>query len=334
MKKYQLILAFIVGILILSLTGCYTQLGTVKHEKPRYSEEYLYDEYDRNYQNDTTYYDDERTVINNYYYDGASWHPRHRWMFSYYYPSYYWPSVAFSYAYYDPWFYDRYWYYDPWICGTPWVYYGYYRPYSYYDPYYYWWGSRYYVTGKSSYPRTNRDFGSTRGQAGRRDLDEPRDGNYSGRGRSDLPTGVGVTGTGGRSQSDSPGEIRKPSRNDGSTRSVTPRTDDRSGSRRDEGTRGGSRRDRYERQSREPNQPQPSGRESGRAIEKRGSSERGSSRSEEPRSYSPPPPPASSSPAPAPAPAPSQPPARGSDSRGGSSDDNSSSRGGSTRGGR
>ncbi len=331
MQYKQLIFTIFVAIFALVISGCYTQLGTVKNESPEYTEEYSGEEYTQDSQNDNEYqYDDRAAVINNYYYDGAYWYPRHRWMFSSYYPSYYWPSVAFSYAYYDPWFYDRYWYYDPWVCGTPWVYYGHYNHYNYYNPYYYYWGSGYYGGGKTI-TRTNRDFGDTRG--GRADIDQPRDGRPAGHGRSDLPSGVGVVGSSGRSQSDSPVNVRKPSRNDGSTRGVSPRTGERPSARKGDATRSGSRRDRYDGESRGTRPSQPSGNESGRTIERGGSNDRGGSRSEDTRpSYVPPPPPASSSPAPA-AP-PSQSPSRGGDSRSGSNDNNSSSRGGSTRGGR
>ncbi|MDI6779498.1 MAG: hypothetical protein QME25_04805 [Bacteroidota bacterium] len=337
MKTQKYLIIATLGLVVL-ISGCYTQLETIKNEK-KYVDEYYdnnrIENYSQEEQSDTFYYDrDGRTIINNYYFDGGAWYPRYRWMFSYY-PSYYWPSYAFSMVYYDPWFYDRYWYYDPWICGTPYVYYPhYYYPYYYGSYYPYYWGSHYYISTTGTVERTKRDFGNQRDKGGRgAPTYDDRQDRISGRGGLDLPTGVGVTGGGGRSQTGSTPEVRKPSRGDGTSGKVTPRSTDRSGSSRGEGSqsRSGSRRDRYENSDRGQSVP-PATRESGRRNEGSGRRDEGSTRSGETRTYTPPPPP---TPQPAPSsPPPSSPPPQRGNSRGGSDSGDSGSRGGNTRGGR
>ncbi len=311
-------------VIAIFFVGCYTQLGTLKSDKSVNEEYYSYEQSPNyNYDSDTTYYEGG-TTINNYYYDGNYWYPRPYWAFSYYYPSYYWPSVAFGYVYNDPWFYDRYWRYDPWICGTMYVHYPhyYYYPYYYGSYYPYYWTPQYYVTTTGSIERTRRDFGNQRDQGGRQapTYDDRQD-RVSGRSGLDLPTGVGVIGGSGRSQAGSTPDVQKPSRGEGASREVTPRSTDRSGSTRGESgqSRSGSRRDRYENPDRGQSTP-PVTRDSGRRNEGSGRRDDGSTRSGETRTYTPPP----SSPAPS-----SPPPLRGGNDSG-----DSGSRGGSQRGGR
>ncbi len=329
MKIKMIIAAFSI---IALLPGCYTQFDTLKQERKIVNEDYSYSENDRY---ESEYYSDTisrtgNTIINNYYYDGWRWYPRYPWAYSYYYPSYYWPSISFGVVYADPWFYDRYWYYDPWDlwCWTPYVYYPhpFYSP-SYYYPSYYWRTPWYYVSDKGDVVRTKRDFGENRGSIDRGpQTSENRPDRFDG-GRSgfDLPTGVGLTGSGGRSQTGSGDQVRGKSRSGDDTRSVSPRSSDRSGTGRGERgiSRPDSRRERYEQPSRGRENSPPSSRDEGR------SNDRGSRG--ETRTYTPPPPPPSAPPS---SPPPSSPPSRGSDSRGGSNDSNQGSRGGNTRGGR
>ncbi len=298
---------------ILILSGCYTQLGTVRETKSDYQEKnYSYN--DQDYESDTLYDREGNTVINNYYFDGY-WYPRYRWMFSYYYPSYYWPSYSFYIAYRDPWFYDWYWYYNPlYWCYTPMV------TYPIYYPPYYWSYPWYYVSRDGNVISTRRDFGNQRGAA---QTDRSPFGNEDrfGTGRSgyDIPNAIGVTGS-GRSQSPSNEQIRGKSRSGESSRSVTPRTGDRSGSNRGESQRPPSRRERYEQPGRSDDNNRSSGSDRGRSNENK----------EGTRIYTPAPPaPQPSSPPPS-----SPPPSRGGDSRGNSNKDNGSSRGGNSRGGR
>lgn len=309
-------------------TGCYTQLGAVKSESRQIVEEdYSYEQEDNYSDYDTTYTEgNSGSNYENYDYSERSWYPRPRWSFSYYYPSYYWPSVAFGYVYNDPWFYDRYWYYDPWICGTPWIYYpAYYYPSFYYPPYYtnYWWSDNYYVTSTGTVTKTRRDFGSSRDndKRGNTAIDDRTD-RMPTRSGYDLPTGVGVTGSGGRSAAGKTSDVQRPSRGTSSSREVAPRGSDRS--RRSDSPSSGSRRERYERTDRGQSTPPASG--PSRGSESTPRRDDGTST----RTYTPPP----SAPAPS-APAPSSPPpSRGGDSRGGSNDNNQGSRGGSNRGGR
>ena len=157
MKAYAFVLALLIGAL---LSGCYTQLSTVKSER---EEEYTYTRNDQ--EEDTTSYDSgSRGTYHDYDYD--DWdrpYPRFRAYMNYYYPAYYWPSIGFTLAYSDP-YYGWSWYgYDPWWCGTPQIVYAwpvYYYPYYYYPYSQSRWG--HYAWGGGGV-RTNRDFGSTRG---------------------------------------------------------------------------------------------------------------------------------------------------------------------------
>lgn len=318
--KTKIILFSTIISIVLILSGCYTQLGTVRDTKSDYQEEeYSYNNQD--YDSDTLYDREGNTIINNYYFDGY-WYPRYRWMFSYYYPSYYWPSYSFYIAYRDPWLYDwywdRYWYYDPlYWCYTPMV------SYPIYYPPYYWNYPWYYVSRDGDVKSTRRDFGNQRGpaQTDRSPFDRNDDRFGTGRSGYDIPNAIGITG-GGRSQNPTTEQMRGKSRSDESSRSVTPRTGERSVSGRGDSQRPPSRRERYEQPGRGDESNRTSGSERGRRSENR----------EGTRIYTPPPAPAPqpSSPPPSSSPAPS----RGGDSRGGSSNDNGNSRGGNTRGGR
>lgn len=307
MKSKYLIITFLFALLI---SGCYTQLGTVKQERENYDEEYTY-EY-QNFNTDTIYERDGRTIINNYYFDGY-WYPRYRWMFSYYPSWYYWPSSFFSVTFYDPWYWDRYWYYDPYPwCYYPWV------SYPIYYPPYYWYRPIYVVTRDGEVTRTRRDFGNQRDRlSGRSDNEMSLDRFGGGRSDFNIPPAVGVTGT-GRSSNQGSEQIRGKSRSGEDSRSITPRSSSRSSSNKGESKRPPSRRERYEQPARESN--------SGRSGTIQSNDDR---KREGTRIYTPAPP--SSTPS---APA-SPPPSRGGDSRGssGGSNDNNS-RSGNTRGSR
>jgi hypothetical protein len=300
-------------VFMIFFAGCYTQLGTVKSEGNETEETYSYDRNeDNNYDSDTTY-TEGGTTVNNYFYDGNNWQPRSYWMFDYYYPSYYWPSTAFGFAYNDPWFYDSYWHYDPWICGTPFVYYPAYYPPYYGSPYYqnYWWADNYYVTNTGTVKHTKRDFGGSRDRDLRPGTTEvDRTDRTFNPGRTDLPTSVGISGSGGRTPSGKATGVQNTTRGTTSSRGVAPRGVDRT--RRGESTGTGSRRERYN-----------GGERSSTSVPARPNNSGGST-----RTYTPPP----SSPAPSSPPPSSPPPQRGSSRDGGSS--GSGSRDGSSRGGR
>lgn len=296
---------------MLIVSGCYTQLGTVKEYKSEYQEEYTYN--NQEFGNDKIYDDGNNVIINNYYFDGY-WYPRYRWMFSYYYPSYYWPSYAFTIVYRDPWFYDwywdRYWVYDPYWCYTPWV------SYPIYYPSYYWNYPWYYVSRDGYVQPTRRDFGNQRDASRTDRIEVPDDRFGSGRSGVDVPPATGITG-GSRSQSDSKDQIRGKSRSTDGSSTLRPRTGERTGRGGSDSQRPPSRKERYEQPSRDND------RSSGSDRDRR-------ENRESTRIYSPPAP----SPQPSSPPPSSPAPARGGDSRGGSNNDNSGSRGGNTRGGR
>jgi hypothetical protein len=126
--------------LALFLTGCYTQLATVREDV---EERYSYRSDNRTVEDDDT----ARAQSDCATCDADFYRPRYRIGFRYYYPSY----SSFSFSTYNPWYYDP-WLcsYDPWICGTPFVgrpywynwywagYYGGYYP-GYYTSYYPYW---------------------------------------------------------------------------------------------------------------------------------------------------------------------------------------------------
>lgn len=130
----------------LVLSGCYTQLATVRDDvEERYSSR----------TDDRTVEGDDTTGAQSDCTDCKDdwFRSRYRLGFRYYYPSY--SSFYFS-TFYDPWYYDPwYCYFDPWICGTPFV--G--RPYwynwywaGYYGGYYPGYYGGYYPYGSYRYP--------------------------------------------------------------------------------------------------------------------------------------------------------------------------------------
>ena len=142
-------------VAVLSVGGCYTQLGTVDDAYndtgivEESAEPEVTEEFDRDY-------------------PPASYYVTF---------SYYHPGVSFGVGWYDPWYYGYYpaWSYYPWYgwyCPPPvyacWPYVPYYG-YPYYPPYAdhngYYPGGGYYGGGYSS-PGTTRDFGNTRGLTG------------------------------------------------------------------------------------------------------------------------------------------------------------------------
>jgi hypothetical protein len=141
MKK---ILKLVIVILILSLTGCYTQFQMVDRGNDSDSAYYYEKDY---YASDSSYADDG--VVQNYYiynpgnpyyyddwYDFGYWSIPPRWGF--YVSSYGW----------DPYWYPRWsiysWY--PYLTASPW----YYSPWGYYDYYYpYHNYGNYYYSGKN-----------------------------------------------------------------------------------------------------------------------------------------------------------------------------------------
>ena len=153
MKKFKLILIAIFPLLLLNLTGCYTQVAAKgdygnwnrSETKPYYDYESDDDTLVETYENEEYAYDDSDA----YYEDGAS---QVEYQF-YGYPSYrkyfwnYYPAVSVSLglgSYYDPWYwnpwYSNYWYYPSVYCYYPtyWYpnyYYGYWDPYPYYGGY-------------------------------------------------------------------------------------------------------------------------------------------------------------------------------------------------------
>jgi hypothetical protein len=150
------------------LAGCYTQVA-VRETDRSYSENYddryygdeeYYDEY-----SDTTYYEDSRVEINNYYLGSGPMYRRYFW--GGYYPSVYvgigWGSSYF----YDPWCYNPWWYgclVTPYPIYNPWFY-GYGGYYGYY-PYYGYYGGGHYWSGISRYRERDRDLISLRNNSG------------------------------------------------------------------------------------------------------------------------------------------------------------------------
>ena len=112
-QKYLPALLLPVGMLILLLQGCYTQVATIQQEEPSYRQEEQYTQ-----QNDSTY--------NN---DSDNWQPHNYVGFSYYYPG--WCS---NWAWDYGCVYPTYW--DPWYWGP-----AFYIGYSYYPHYWGYWNS-------------------------------------------------------------------------------------------------------------------------------------------------------------------------------------------------
>jgi len=237
-------------LLVIVLSGCYTQMGTVRNDRGENDENYSSPQQS---DNDSSYAEDDQNYYDNGYYNDWD-HPRVG--FSYYYPNHYgWPSYEFSAAYGNPWYYDAFWWgSDPWMYGNPYyygspfLYGGYYPPY-YYSPYYsYGYGNGY---GRS-FRNTHRAFGSTRGSANR-GINNPNGGQggyapginntgVSGGGgyNGTLPTAGKFDRSGNRSAQPS-GTVNSPTRQQGNDRSSSPRVNGSDS--RGTGTRGRDSRD-------------------------------------------------------------------------------------------
>ena len=177
-RRLYLLAGVLPLIALLSLAGCYTQVGTVRSERePDYS--YSEDEQAYGAEEDSTEALTQQEA-ENYAYDDEYWNSRPRLGFMYYYPSFY-----FGATFYDPWYWDSwYWprgayysYYDPFICGTiyPWYYAGWYHSsYGYYDPWYY--GGHYRYRDYGGGYGSTRTFGNTRGSGAVRAVGSTRAG--------------------------------------------------------------------------------------------------------------------------------------------------------------
>lgn len=116
---------FIIGIVLLTFAGCYTELATIEPAHREYADD------------SDTLNEQGTTVINNHYYlDDDYRQSRLRVSFQYYYPSY----SSWIGAYYNSYFNDYYWgmyhrptwYYDPFYTYYP----GCIYPSPFYDPWY------------------------------------------------------------------------------------------------------------------------------------------------------------------------------------------------------
>jgi hypothetical protein len=259
-----LILASVIGLLMIMLSGCYTQLGSLRNEKEG-DEEYMATEQ----QSDSSYTSENESEGYTYNSGCCDDYYRPHVGFSYYYPSSYWPSVAFGMAYADPWFYDYAWGYNSWnnYYSPVWnPYYGYY-PNSFYSPYYSGYYGYYNGYPGSSIVNGRRDVGEVRA--------EGRDNNNSGRayqlqGMPDmnLSTGaaLGKAPTSAPPPNRNSSAVKNNSRRSGNNRAYLPR-DSRSAARsgnnatRASGRSSGSRNERYRgtqpqyRQNETPNSP-------------------------------------------------------------------------------
>jgi len=174
----------LIAVALFFITGCYTQMGSVKktstrdYEPPVEEEVYYEDEYQE--EGDTVYVVEDE-IAPTYQYNFYGNDP---YDFDFHFSPYY-HGIAFNYGY-DPWFYDP-WYYDPWYVSyrDPW-----YRPYGRWNPYgyggfygsyrgggYYGYSSGYYGTydpywGHVNYgryvsvvPQNRRNFDQRRGLA-------------------------------------------------------------------------------------------------------------------------------------------------------------------------
>lgn len=329
-KIQFLILSGLIGLLMIVVSGCYTQLGMTRgerHDDREYTAiqqdedtSYVANEDQDEYRNQSEYYNSDYDEY------GQSYRPRVG--FSYYYPSSYWPSTAFSVAYANPWAYDCYSAYDPWICGTPYVtypYYGYgYFPSAYYYPPYYYHYNYSYLVKPVRHER--RDFGQTRGSAGRGAVETRGDVPTSVGTGYDLPRGARVSSPmSGPSSLRSVPVVKDNSRRTGSSRGAyVPRSDGRSGSRsnnngvRGTSSRGGNSRGDVRREQTAPRYRTPEApaipptyrapsndNGSSRGEQSHGTRDAGSPRSSSPSSYTPPPQHNSSPPAPSSGSAPS-----------------------------
>ena len=149
MKKYKLFLFALFPVLILNLTGCYTQVAskeddysnwTREEKTPNYEVADEYDSTDVVYENEESYSESDGSDTEYYFYG----YPSYRKYFWDYYPA---VSISIGASwYYDPWYwyswYPSYWYYPTPYCYYPSYWYpnygyGYYDPYPYYDNGYY-----------------------------------------------------------------------------------------------------------------------------------------------------------------------------------------------------
>ncbi len=208
--------AFLAAFLLLTGTqGCYTQLGSTRDEEVYSDDEPQASPDEGEYAEDDAAYEEDNS--RGY---GENWDSQVRFGFDYYYPYTYWPSVTFASAYNDPWYhwygYDSWYspYYSSWHHHRPWYSYYSYSGYGYGYGYYY---PGYYYQNVAPLPRTNREFGSTRGTGGTRDprgvnaSDGIRGGQIGDPQHMDLPSGSGRVVTGGTSggkASGAPGSVR------------------------------------------------------------------------------------------------------------------------------
>ena len=149
MKKVkQLFGLSFLTIILLILSGCYTQMRTVTetHDEPEYTAEDpdYEEEYDETEQ-DTVYEDEDQEVHHYHHY-----RPSRGWI-DFYSPPFY--TVGFGYwDYYDPWYYGSGgfgyggyygpgYYWDSFYCG----------PFFTYNPYYYGYGRRNYRSYRGYY---------------------------------------------------------------------------------------------------------------------------------------------------------------------------------------
>lgn len=187
------VLAAVSLVAALALSGCYTEVGSVRGER---DEDYAYHPEDRGVVPDTTIEESGNYTDNDYDRD------RSRFYFDYYYPSF-----TFGWGYYSwwrPWWSWGSWYYDPFYYSggynTPWGWGGYpgYVPgwwYPHYDGRYAF-SSGYY--GKSRTFGNSRTVGMNRGA-----YNPPSGGIMYGGARSSSRTGSRTGVTSGRSQTGS-----------------------------------------------------------------------------------------------------------------------------------
>lgn len=181
------LLSFLSMVLLLSFSGCYTQLGTTRDGNDE-------EEYDTVTQNE----EPAAAIDENNEYTNESCNEdyyRPRVGFSYYYPPAYSPSTLFTIAYSDPWFYDYNWMaYDRWYYTSPysWYYSSWYSPY-YYQPYYY--GYYNYNGGSSIYGSKRNDGTMLGNDNARRARDNQYEVGGAARTNFDLPTGAGLNRT-------------------------------------------------------------------------------------------------------------------------------------------
>jgi hypothetical protein len=187
------VLAAVSLVAALALSGCYTEVGSVRGER---DEDYAYHPEDQGVVPDTTMEESGNYTDNEYDRD------RSRFYFDYYYPSF-----TFGLGYYSwwrPWWSWGSWYYDPFY-----YYGGYYAPWGWggypgYVPG--WWYPHYdgrFALSPGYYGRS-RTFGNSRTVGMTRGTFTPSGGIMYGRVRSSSSTGGRTGVTSGRSQTGSP----------------------------------------------------------------------------------------------------------------------------------